>query len=60
MKQRHAEAFLKCADLAADRGLTEVQRLAGMGKAAGFGYRVVLFARAAAYPDGSNYFVAAL
>src|SRR5215469_10565331 len=40
VKQRHAEAFLERADLAAHRRLAQVQRLAGMGKAAGFGYRM--------------------
>ena len=37
MEQRHAEAFLERADLAADRGLAEIERLAGMGEAARLG-----------------------
>ena len=37
MEERHAEAFLERADLAADGGLAEVQRFAGMGEAARLG-----------------------
>ena len=40
VKQRHAKALLERADLAADRGLAEVQRFARMGKAARLGDRV--------------------
>ena len=37
MEQRNAEAFLERADLAADRGLAEVQRFPRMGEAACLG-----------------------
>src|SRR6266851_2001602 len=40
VKQRHAEALLKRADLPAHRRLAEVQRLARMGKAARLGDRM--------------------
>ena len=37
VEQRHAEALLERADLAADGGLAEVQRFARMGEAARLG-----------------------
>ena len=37
VEQRHAQALLERADLAAHRRLAEIQRLAGMGEAAGLG-----------------------
>src|SRR5260370_33771673 len=40
VKQRHAKAFLKRADLPADRGLAQIERLAGMGEAARLGDRM--------------------
>src|SRR5437879_10798569 len=40
VEQRYAEAFLERADLPADRGLAQVERLAGMGEAARLGDRV--------------------
>lgn len=40
MKQRQAQIFLQRRDLTADRRLAHVQRLAGMGEAAGGGCRM--------------------
>src|SRR5439155_21036170 len=40
MKQGDADAFLQRTDLAADRGLAEVQGLAGMGEASRLGHRM--------------------
>ncbi len=40
VEQRHAEAFLERADLPADGGLAEIERLARMGEAARLGNRM--------------------
>jgi len=37
VEKRCVDAFLKVADLSANGGLAQIQRLAGMGKASGFG-----------------------